>query len=193
MGEESATDASFRKRYEDICDLRDEDRLDEFVEKAKELLRESHLPRYYRIRTLILTGSTVGNWHDAMRYWKDAENLWRFVRRRYPDGEEESIDRPMRAIREDLDELRTVLDEEKPTDEEEGDEAAQAKLEGIGADMDTKHAEDVARAAEESDDPEECLEADALVLGKTVEELRAVEAQKPFYTKASPLESQGGR
>ena len=54
--------------------------------KASTYTVRAAIPRYHRMRTLLLLGSTVGDWDEAHEYWENAETLGRIVRRWRPAG-----------------------------------------------------------------------------------------------------------
>lgn len=110
------------------------------MDKARELLQDSALPRYHRTRTLALRGSVVEHgctlpsldkclpFHSDRRENKrccvEADILWRVVRRLHAD-ENEKNDSAMDELRDYILELRAVLDKEQAKagdDEDVGDD-----------------------------------------------------------------------
>ncbi|KAH4146496.1 hypothetical protein HBH44_241520 [Parastagonospora nodorum] len=116
MATQSIIDVQFTDAFNEAKALYDADRLDECIAKARELLEDPAIPRYHQIKTLILLGSTLGEWSDANSCLVDAEALWALTRRWHPEGEDKDVDIFMAEIRTSLDELAGVLREEEPED-----------------------------------------------------------------------------
>lgn len=72
--------------FEEAATLQDQDRLEECIEKAEALLADDGIPRYFRIKTMLLLASTVGDWLEVYQHWENAESLWRVVRVWHPVG-----------------------------------------------------------------------------------------------------------
>jgi hypothetical protein len=125
-------DDQFTDRFNEANALWDEDRLEECIVKARELLAEPAIPRYHEIKTLLLLASTVEDWYEANGYRIEAEGLWRIVRRWHPEGEDEELDGYMAEIRGVLDEADRVLQEEEPynsdSEADSEDEVQHARL-----------------------------------------------------------------
>ena len=62
MANDRAIDRAFTDAFNEVNQLYRDDKLGECIEKARSLLRESALPRYHRMRTLVLLGSTLEDW-----------------------------------------------------------------------------------------------------------------------------------
>jgi hypothetical protein len=75
------------------------------------------------MKTLVLLGNVFGDWLDANQCRVDAEALWRITRNWHPEGADETTDRYMQEICEELDALIEVLDEEELQALQERDEA----------------------------------------------------------------------
>ncbi|KAK3057643.1 hypothetical protein LTR09_001827 [Extremus antarcticus] len=174
MEDKSATETSFTEAFDKAVALQDENRPEECIEKAQKLLAEPAIPRYHRMRTLLLLGSTVGDWDEAHEYWENAETLGRIVRRWRPAGEDEAIDVPMRALRVEIDDLKKILDEEKPEwrdvslDDLNTDDEDTATESGL-AEHEERLAEENSRNAAQRVDPDYLATADALSRGLKVD------------------------
>jgi hypothetical protein len=59
MANNSVPDRAFTEAFNELNKYYEDDELDTCVEKARELLQDRALPRYHRIRTLVLYGSAV--------------------------------------------------------------------------------------------------------------------------------------
>jgi hypothetical protein len=103
MPSESRPDRQFTDAFNEANHLWDEDRLEECVTKARELLQDPAIPHFHRMKTLLLLDSTLGDWHEANDCCIDAEALWRIARRWHPEGEDEVVDKNMKEMRDTLD------------------------------------------------------------------------------------------
>jgi hypothetical protein len=110
----------YEKAVDEIFDLYDKDELDECIDKAEALLRDTALPRYWRIRLLCVLANTVPDWIHATDYHLEAEVLYRQMRQWHPPGIED-IDEIMDHLRTLLDDVRTALDEDNESDDESDD------------------------------------------------------------------------
>jgi hypothetical protein len=180
MANDSVPDRAFTEALNELNKYYEDDELDTCVEKARELLQDIDLPRYHRIRTLVLCGSAVEygcsspcldkclplhrDWREGRCCCLEADTLWRLVRHLHPAGENEKNDAALDELRDYILELRAALDEEQsragdgPDVDVDDDEAAvQARL----VDYETELAEEKALVEAEKDDPEALLAADA--------------------------------
>ena len=123
-----SVDEAFTKAFNEANQHYEEDRLDECITQARALLADTAIPRYHRMRTLVLLGSCLGDWYEANSCCTQAEALWRIVRRWHPAGDNKNIDTAMTDIRESIDELEEALQEDlEPERDVEGEvEAAVA-------------------------------------------------------------------
>jgi hypothetical protein len=90
--------------------------------QARELPSEPAIPRYHRIKTLLLLTSTIKDQDEANSYRIEAEALWQVDRRWHPEGEDEKLDGYMAEIRGVLKEADRVLQEKEPYDYDLEDE-----------------------------------------------------------------------
>ena len=112
----SDIDKSFTKALNEAGELYNNDRLDECIEQTRALLADDSIPRYHRIKALLLLASTLGDWDDANNCHAEAETLWRVVRRWNPEGEDAVLDTYMDDVREHIDEVRADLERTEPDD-----------------------------------------------------------------------------
>ncbi|KAF2133565.1 hypothetical protein P153DRAFT_363735 [Dothidotthia symphoricarpi CBS 119687] len=165
MATESQIDKRFTEGFNEANDHYRDDRLEECVAKARELLNDPAIPRYYRMRTLVLLGSTLGEWGEANDCRLEAEAMWRIVRRWHPLGEDVEVDRLMAIIRESLDDLDRALREEDLLDSHYEDEEQEAvdsvddEFANAGESMEGLHMDEgtyipTKASAEESDNQE---------------------------------------
>lgn len=61
MSAQDIINRQFFDAYSEAVALYNADRLDECVDKAREMLSDASIPRYHRMRTLVLLGSTLGD------------------------------------------------------------------------------------------------------------------------------------
>jgi hypothetical protein len=111
MATSSAVDKAFADGLNEASDLYNSDHLEECVNKTRVLLADPAIPRYHRIKALILLASAVGGRQEAYDLAVKAETMWRMVRRRYLEGGNTNFDEYMQNLRESLDEIRADLDE----------------------------------------------------------------------------------
>jgi hypothetical protein len=109
-------DKQFTDGFNHVHDLFLADRLQECEEAAFALLKEEAIPRYHKMRTLILLGTIVGDWDEANRYHIAAEGMWRIVRRYHPVGDDEGVEKAIAELRELLDELDAALRDDEPSE-----------------------------------------------------------------------------
>ncbi|KAF2129996.1 hypothetical protein P153DRAFT_228893 [Dothidotthia symphoricarpi CBS 119687] len=115
MASSSDVNKAFTDGFNEAFELYRTNRLDECAAKARELLSDTAIPRYHRMKTFILLGSILANWDEANRCRILAEGQWHIVRRLHPEGADATVDGYMRELRESLDELGAVLqDDEDP-------------------------------------------------------------------------------
>ena len=112
----SDIDKSFTKALNEAGELYNNDRLDECIEQTRALLADDSIPRYHRMKALLLLASTLGDWDDANNCHAEAETLWRVVRRWNPEGEDAVLDTYMDDVREHIDEVRADLERTEPDD-----------------------------------------------------------------------------
>ena len=118
MASEDLIDKQFTDRFNELHDLFTADRLDECEKGAFALLADPAIPRYHRMKTLILLGTIVGDWHEANQYHGGAEAIWRIVRRHHPVGSNKQADACLAELRESLDDLDVALRDEEASEYE---------------------------------------------------------------------------
>ncbi|KAK5129009.1 hypothetical protein LTR85_000342 [Meristemomyces frigidus] len=161
-------DRTFADGFNEAHSLYQEDRLDECIEKARAILASSAIPRYRRIKTLVLLGSTLGDWKEANDCCVEANTLWRIVRRWHPVGHDAKIDEAMEEESESVAELREALDgdEDKPP---EYDPKRSAELQVARCAALVPEEDELVDA--EQEDPDMMLRVDAAALNETHEKL----------------------
>ncbi|KAK6434684.1 hypothetical protein LTR95_009131 [Oleoguttula sp. CCFEE 5521] len=110
----SIIDQQFADWFNRAVKLYDNDKLEECITEAREILNDSACPRYHRMKTLVLLGNCAGDFEEANDCCNQAKALWRIVRRWNPAGVDESADQAMDELRGLIDDLRAVLKEEAP-------------------------------------------------------------------------------
>jgi hypothetical protein len=117
----STSDNYFTDRLHEVADLYNSDRLDECIEKTRALLAHPSIPQYHRMSALITLASTLGDWSEANACHEKAEALWRVTRCYHPEGEDAELDTFLASLRESLDEVGAVLEQEDPDDRDSED------------------------------------------------------------------------
>ncbi|CAI6336464.1 unnamed protein product [Periconia digitata] len=106
-------DKKFTEAVNELTALYDVDELDECIAGAHELLSDSAIPRYHKMKTLLILASTAEDWKEANAYRLEIETICRQVRAWHPIGEAANIDEYLAEIRGTLDELLSVINEEE--------------------------------------------------------------------------------
>lgn len=179
---EDTIDARFTEGYDEAKQFWDDEDLDGCIEKARALLNEPAIPRYHPIKTLILLGSSLGDWQEAEDCRVRADALWRVVRRWHSEGEDAEIDVAVTELRDALNALTTALkeDQPKPYDPNCDPEANVQDL--IEAEVDEAKAHQQA----EEEDPEELERNDNAVLAAQ-EQMSKMTAESTEVSMFSPL------
>ncbi|KAK5734454.1 hypothetical protein LTR17_008955 [Elasticomyces elasticus] len=163
-------DAQFTTGYNEVHRLYEENDLEGCIAKAEELLDEPAIPRFHRMKTLILLGNVLGDWNEAEDCRVRAEAIWRVVRRWHPEGADEEVDTAMQELRVSLDDLHEVLREEAPQEY-----APELSIQDLvdANDREVAAARAVAQATE--DDPEELARVEPKVLAQMDQDMAALE------------------
>jgi hypothetical protein len=151
---------AFLEAVNHLIHLYNDDMLDECAEGAEELLKDYDMPRYFRMKVLIMLANIQIGWEPAEDYLIRAENLWRCIRRANPEGTHAATDRYLVEIRDFLDDVKGAVEEQKFEEMEWGhddtmedsvvdglrkidDEVAdaRARLEGINFDADISNSD----------------------------------------------------
>ncbi len=103
----------FNEAVDDLIKLWDEDQLVECVIKTRELLDNPNLPRYHRMRALILLGATLADLDDCQACYEEAESIWRLVKYWNPEGQDKDVDEVLAGLRRSLNSLSYALDAEE--------------------------------------------------------------------------------
>ncbi|KAI4920568.1 hypothetical protein J4E85_009335 [Alternaria conjuncta] len=178
-------DKSFTKALNEAGELYNNDRLDECIEKTRALLADDAIPRYHRMKALLLLASTLGNWLDASNCHAEAEILWRVVRRWNPEGEDAVLDRHMDELREHIDDVDAALVRTEPDDyylEDDVDDESTAQDEQVI---------DATAAMETLQLPDNEMEVEPPV-GVPAIEVAAIAGGVPAIKIAAPAEGEGG-
>jgi len=105
----SIIDRQFTRQLNAVVTLFNADLFDLCEQLAKQLVVDSAVPRYHRIRLSIILASIVEDDVEAKLYQLRAKALWRRVRRASRVGDNADLDKHLDDIREELDELKGTL------------------------------------------------------------------------------------
>jgi hypothetical protein len=148
----------FGRAYNKVVELYDEDDQDKCIAAAQDLLEDPDLPRYHRIKTLILLGLAFEDWDDVETCRLAAERLWEPANRHYSRVDDPDASRALAELRDKLDtmaamqieELAEIFgnseDEYEVDDDGEGDEEEYEKEGEREADMEIDVDDGVAAA-----------------------------------------------
>jgi hypothetical protein len=100
---------AFDNAYHEMQKLYDDDNLDEVYESAQVLLADAAIPRYHRMRTLMLLSNFTSDLNEAQRYHAEAEAMLRIIRGQHVLGGNPVVDNELSFCRRCLDEVAEVL------------------------------------------------------------------------------------
>jgi hypothetical protein len=113
MAGRSVRDQQFTDAFNEALADYKADRLEECDSKLRTLIDDSALPRYHRMKSLVLLGLIVDDFHEANELYVAAEALWHIVRRWHPEGDPK-VDSALKEIWESLEDLDESLREQNP-------------------------------------------------------------------------------
>lgn len=109
----STIDEQFTNALNAAFNLYHEERLVECQKAASDLLANSAIPRYHRMKVLILLASILGDWEEANECRVDAWALYNIVRRWHPVGNDSTADESLDEILVQLREVDSALEEDE--------------------------------------------------------------------------------
>jgi hypothetical protein len=104
---------AFTNAYNEIQKLYNNDNLDEVYERAQVLLADAAIPRFHRMKTLLLLSNFTSDLDEAQRYHAEAEVMWRIVRGQHVLGVHPDVDIELSHCRRCLDEITEVLESQR--------------------------------------------------------------------------------
>jgi hypothetical protein len=113
-------DRAFFDAVNHLIGLYNDDMLDECAEGAEELLKDYAMPRYFRMKVLVMLANLQVDWEPAEDYLVRSESLWRYARRATPEGTDVAADKYLAEIRDLLDDLARAVEEQKYEETESG-------------------------------------------------------------------------
>jgi hypothetical protein len=116
MASDSAIDRAFTEGLNETYRIYNMKRFEEYVAKIRELLDDYAIPRYHRIKALIMLGAILSDPKEVNQCLVDAEFVWKVVRRGNPKSRDAVVDRHMTEIRQALDDFQKALKERKSKD-----------------------------------------------------------------------------
>ncbi|KAI4788017.1 hypothetical protein E4T44_13550, partial [Aureobasidium sp. EXF-8845] len=153
------TDLQYKKDYEDAKAAIDAGSIDEGLATCETLLTDTELPRYYRIKTLILLASANKEWRQKEDLRLRAEHTWSESRKLHPKGQNETTDSVLAELRGLLDTFKTEQLDTTPSNYEDELSAALAETEIedladiADGEIETLADEEYARDQSTSDEP----------------------------------------
>lgn len=159
-------------RYLAAAKLFDEEEFERCIELAEHHLTRLNLPRYYRMKNLLLIAAAEDDWYRAERIRLQVEQIWLTAKRMLdPDKDNEASERGLREVREALDQLKGFQEEDAPSpvhlrllaepdsDEEEDEEEREEEWEEDEDDdeneeEDGSDADDIDTLVQEAEEPE---------------------------------------
>ncbi|KAK6434274.1 hypothetical protein LTR95_009538 [Oleoguttula sp. CCFEE 5521] len=144
----------FKKEYTAAVALIKADQWEEGIAAAQENLADIYIPRYWRMKNMLLVAAALDDWYPAERMRLEIEGWWKHTERLCDPNDDE--DRAAMAnIRVGLDELQAILKSQAP------DPVDQDRIrDGSGDEVD----EDGDDAENDDSVSADCVEADATVL-----------------------------
>jgi hypothetical protein len=110
----SIIDKQFTKALNAAYKLYHEDRLLECQKAALDLLEDYTMPRYHRMKVLMLLACILGDWEEADQCRIDAWALYRLVRRWHTVGNDLIADEALDQILVQLREADSALEKDAP-------------------------------------------------------------------------------
>lgn len=162
-----AIDLAFNERYNEAHQCYGNHELDRCIEKCQELLEDPTNPRFHRMKTLVLLGSTLGEWYEANGCHVKADILLSIVRRWHPEGEDAGVGEAMQECRAEISELKAALKQDY-RDEFDAEEEVEAGV--VDHDAKVEEKGELQKAA--GDNPKALLIAESRVPGDNEEKLR---------------------
>ncbi|KAG9688219.1 hypothetical protein KCU95_g12079, partial [Aureobasidium melanogenum] len=162
---------------------------------CESLLTDPDLPRYYRIKTLILLASATKEWRQKESLRLRAEHTWTESRRLHPEGQNTTTDTVLAELRESLDELKTEQQKTMPPDYEDELSAvlAETEIEDLAdiadGEIETLADEEYARDQRASDEPLISHTASAVVDVDTAEQEIPSSSPNSSFAPASSLKA----
>ncbi|KAK5167092.1 uncharacterized protein LTR77_007822 [Saxophila tyrrhenica] len=130
MSERDLVFESYDRGYNEARARFDADDLDSAVALAQNMLDDSSLPRYHRIKLLLLMSAAVDDWEEVASMLDDAHRLWTMTRMFHREGENEEADTLLTDLRQSLDSLIAQHAADRPKeDEEEGEYGEEQEIE----------------------------------------------------------------
>ncbi|KFX92596.1 hypothetical protein V490_05291 [Pseudogymnoascus sp. VKM F-3557] len=102
----------FGQAFNKVYELYNEDNQEECISAAQNLLQDPNLPRYHRIKTLLLLGSAFPDWDDVETCRLAAERIWEQAHRHYSRVDDPDAHQALAELRADLDTMGEMQREE---------------------------------------------------------------------------------
>ncbi|KAK6006528.1 hypothetical protein QM012_006938 [Aureobasidium pullulans] len=183
------------KDYQNARSAIDFGKIGNRVAACEALLTDPDLPRYYRIKTLILLASAHKDWRKKESLRLRAEHTWTESRRLHPQGQNNTTDSVLAELRESLDELKTEQQKTMPSDYEDELSAALAETEIedladiADGEIETLADEEYARDQRARDEPLITHTTSALVDVETIEPEIPTSSPNSSFAPASSLKA----
>ncbi|KAI4719890.1 hypothetical protein E4T48_03880 [Aureobasidium sp. EXF-10727] len=180
-------DSNYEKDYKNASTAINAGNIDDGLATCESLLTDPELPRYYRIKTLILLASANKAWRQKEDLRLRAEHTWNESRKLHPQGQNETTDSVLAELRASLDELKTEQTETMPQvnyEDELSAALAETEIEDLAdiadGEIETLADEEYARDQLASDEPP---------ISRTTSAIADVEADEFTLPASSPNSS----
>ncbi|KAG9846101.1 hypothetical protein KCU98_g6628, partial [Aureobasidium melanogenum] len=187
--------SQYEKDYQHAKTAIDAGNINDGLAACETLLTDPELPRYYRIKTLILLASANKEWRQKESLRLRAEHTWTESRRLHPEGQNNTTDTVLAELRKSLDELKTEHLKTMPLDYEDELSAALAETEIedladiADGEIETLADEEYARDQRASDEPLIGHTTSAVVDLEIVEQEIPTSSPNSSFAPASSLKS----
>ncbi len=106
---ENAINTDFNIQHKHLLALHRDNKREQCEAKAREILANPTISRHEELKIFFSLGSTISDRQDAEKCLARAEGLWKILKRRHPNEENEEGDGRMVGLRQSLDCLHDKL------------------------------------------------------------------------------------
>lgn len=109
MSDTAQTSQTFAQALNQLLGFYEAEELQKCADGAQDLLDDPALPRYHRIKTLVLLAHCLDEYADILDCSWEAERLYLVARDAFPSGEDAPSNEALLELRTSLDELKKYL------------------------------------------------------------------------------------